>query len=587
MKPDRAPQRPEPPASRADRAQSSGSAQVPIAGYDYSRMRRLVVLAIATVALVPLTAITAISYQQYQSSIKDDSIEHTRRLTANNKQALEFFLSERRAALEYLVNEHSFETLCDRDALKRIIINLNDSFEQALFVDLGIINSDGEQVCYYGPHDLTGHSYAEAAWFVEVVRRGKLTSDVFLGHRNSPHYTIATRHKRGDSDFYVLRATFDAHSLNARMHTSGLGLEDDLFLVNRDGILQTPSRRYKEILAKIPLDVPAGTTGLRVALRDDERGKPVVLGAAVIADSPFVLMFIEAFEPEADVWSVPTRLFVFWLISSVLVMLVSLWGSRQFVRRLRHEITLRETLMHQIEYQNKLASIGRLASGVAHEINNPLAIINEKAGLLKDLLSIDEAVPKQDKYLKLVDSVIGSVSRCTRITRRLLGFAKHMDVQTESLDLPELIREVIGFLEKEIEYRNIAVSVVSHADNARIESDRGQLQQVFLNLINNAVSAVEDGGRIDIEITTGGEDQFRVSITDDGQGIPQENLERIFEPFFTTKQGSGTGLGLSITYGIVQKLGGDISVTSEVGQGTCFTVKLPTARADAADRAET
>ena len=111
-----------------------------------------------------------------------------------------------------------------------------------------------------------------------------------------------------------------------------------------------------------------------------------------------------------------------------------------------------------------------------------------------------------------------------------------------------------------------------------IESDRGQLQQVFLNILNNAEAAVGDGGRIDVWVRPDGERRVAVSISDNGVGIPKGNLDRIFEPFFTTKEGSGTGLGLSITYGIVQKLGGEITVRSEVGKGTCFTVLLPVRR---------
>ena len=111
-----------------------------------------------------------------------------------------------------------------------------------------------------------------------------------------------------------------------------------------------------------------------------------------------------------------------------------------------------------------------------------------------------------------------------------------------------------------------------------IISDRGQLQQVFLNILNNAVAAVPHGGKIGIEIAREGADHVSVTVADDGVGIPRENLERIFEPFFTTKDGSGTGLGLSITYGIVKKLGGEIRVDSTVGEGTRFTVKLPKSR---------
>jgi signal transduction histidine kinase len=231
--------------------------------------------------------------------------------------------------------------------------------------------------------------------------------------------------------------------------------------------------------------------------------------------------------------------------------------------------------MHKVEYSNKLASLGRLAAGVAHEINNPLAIVNEKTGLLKDLVTLQEDIPRREKLLGLIDSVLQSVERCKRITHRLLGFAKQRDVQHEQIDVPSLFKEVVGFLGKEAEYRNIHITVEGEEDVPTIESDRGQLQQVFLNLLNNAVSAVKDGGRISIAIGVGNSKRVSICVADDGVGISEENRKRLFEPFFTTREGSGTGLGLSITYGIVQKLGGEISVESEVGKGTRFTVLLP------------
>jgi signal transduction histidine kinase len=261
-----------------------------------------------------------------------------------------------------------------------------------------------------------------------------------------------------------------------------------------------------------------------------------------------------------------------------LVLGVIFWGSRQFVATLRAQNLKRAELMHKVEYANKLATIGRLAAGVAHEINNPLTIINEKAGLLKDIVNLQEEFPRREKVLGIVESITGSVGRCRKVTHRLLGFAKHMDVGSETIAVEELLNEVVGFLGKEAAYRNIAITIEAEPGVPNVESDRGQLQQVFLNILNNAEAAVGEGGRIDIRVRTAGEGRVAVSITDNGIGIPKENLDRIFEPFFTTKEGSGTGLGLSITYGIVQKLGGEIGVKSEVGKGTCFTVLLPVRR---------
>jgi signal transduction histidine kinase len=138
-----------------------------------------------------------------------------------------------------------------------------------------------------------------------------------------------------------------------------------------------------------------------------------------------------------------------------------------------------------------------------------------------------------------------------------------------------LFQEVLGFLEKEAAYRDIHIEFDFPDEPETIESDRGQLQQVFLNIINNAFAAVEDGGRIQLGITPSDGDFVSVWIQDDGTGIPEEHLDHIFDPFFSTKGRAGTGLGLSITYGIIQKLGGDVTVRSKVGVGSRFILKLP------------
>jgi two-component system NtrC family sensor kinase len=230
-----------------------------------------------------------------------------------------------------------------------------------------------------------------------------------------------------------------------------------------------------------------------------------------------------------------------------------------------------------VEHTAKLASLGRLAAGVAHEINNPLAIINEKAGLLKDLVEFSKEYHDQEKLLSQVDSILRSVNRCREITHRLLGFAKRMDLKVETIHLNELLQEVLGFLEKEAFHRDIKVNFNLAPDLAPIAHDRGQLQQVFLNIINNAFEAVQDGGNITIATKANETDPstVEVAISDDGRGIHPDDLKHIFDPFYTRGKEQGTGLGLSISYGIVAKCGGDIRVESKVGRGSTFTVVLP------------
>ena len=534
------------------------------------------VLATATVALLPLFITSVLNHLQYRRAIRTEAVQPISRITFNTKRSIELCLAERRSTLNFIVNDRSFEELCSRNALARAIANMNRSMTVGAFVDLGIVDSNGDQLCYSSPYQLEGRNYADQDWFREVARRGTYTSDVFLGFRNVPHFVIASRHDHPNGGFSILRATIDAEMLSEQLLAAGLESTDDVFLVNRQGILQTPSRRYGAVLTPIPLAVPPYAPGAEVTETHDDLGRAVFVGSASIDNSPFILMLIKPTAQAMGRWlSLRNELVGFTALSAAPILAVILWGSGQFVNSMREASRRRAALMHHMEYSNKLASLGRLAAGVAHEINNPLAIINEKAGLARDLVSLEKDFPRREKFLDLIDSILRSVERCKTITHRLLGFARHMDVRNEPIDLGSLLREVLGFLEKEAEYRNLELTLEVDPALPTIVSDRGQLQQVFLNILNNAFAAVKDGGRIEIRAGMSGAQHVRIAIADNGIGIPPEHLPRIFEPFFTTKEGVGTGLGLSITYGIVKKLGGGIEVASTVGVATQLTVVLP------------
>ena len=263
------------------------------------------------------------------------------------------------------------------------------------------------------------------------------------------------------------------------------------------------------------------------------------------------------------------------VVAMIVIFIIVVYRSTYMVNRLRDSDERRAKAFHNIEYTNKMATIGRMAASVAHEINNPLAIINEKAGLLKDIVSFDQNFPKKEKSLNQLDAIEKSVERCSKVTHRLLGFSRRMDMHKELIDLEHLLKEVVGFMAKEAEHRSISINYNIDDALPAVESDRGQLQQVFLNIINNGVAAVKDGGSIDISAHRENNDMVKVGIKDNGVGISKENLKNIFEPFYSTKGEFGTGLGLSITNDIIEKLGGKIEVESELNRGTKFSISLP------------
>jgi signal transduction histidine kinase len=532
------------------------------------------VLLIAGVSIAPLVIIGALDFYQDQQALKDEIARPLLRLTSANKHSIERYLEERSAALKYVVIEKSYEKLSDQDTLQRTFNNLRKSFGG--FVDLGLIDSTGKQITYVGPYDLLGKNYEDQEWFSEILHRGMYISDIFLGYRDFPHFVIAVKHKREDGGFHILRATTDTAVLSRHIPSLALGPAGDAFIINNEGVLQTPSQFYGDTLSVFPLSIPDRSTEPTVEELSDSDGHSYMVGYAHIEQSPFISVIMRRSDDLMGTWFTLRARRLGFLAVSVGIMLILIMGTSSYlVSRIREADMRRAKLLHSVEYTNKMASVGRLAAGVAHEVNNPLAIISEKAGLVKDILSLSQDYPQREKFLQLINSILKSVDRCSSITHRLLGFSKRSDTRIATIDLGTLITEVLSFLEKEIGYRNIMLEMHVADDLPSIESDRGQLQQVFLNIINNAIEELGDGGKIDISLTRSDDGMVAATIADNGGGIAEEDLKSIFEPFFTTKMEYGTGLGLSITYGIVDRLGGSIDVRSSVGEGTSFTVTLP------------
>jgi signal transduction histidine kinase len=257
-----------------------------------------------------------------------------------------------------------------------------------------------------------------------------------------------------------------------------------------------------------------------------------------------------------------------------------------FSRRCGEEIEGRETFTDKLQEHmivaDRLASLGELAASIAHEINNPLAVISEAAGWLRSRADRPElsAEELREASARALDKIESAVDRAARISRNFLHFARAPDATVRDTDLGELALEVRELTWRSAEADNIEVVVTTDEDaDLTAETDPYQLRQVLLNLVTNAVQAVARGGRVEIAVD-GARDQVTMAVIDDGPGIPDEHLERIFEPFFTTKEaGHGTGLGLSVSRGIVEKLGGRIEVESRPGAGCTFRVVVPRRRA--------
>jgi two-component system NtrC family sensor kinase len=232
----------------------------------------------------------------------------------------------------------------------------------------------------------------------------------------------------------------------------------------------------------------------------------------------------------------------------------------------------------QIVETGKLASIGELAAGIAHEINNPVAIMVEEAGWIGDLLEEEDLKESSnlDEFKRALNQIRTQGKRCKDITYKLLSFARKTDPREQDVQLNELLEELMALSAQRAKYGNITIKTDFQEKLPAVMVSQSEMQQVFLNLINNSIDAMEKrGGEITLR-TRVEESHVVVDVEDNGPGIARANLGRIFDPFFTTKPvGKGTGLGLSICYGIIKKYGGEIEVRSVPEVKTTFSVRIP------------
>jgi len=219
--------------------------------------------------------------------------------------------------------------------------------------------------------------------------------------------------------------------------------------------------------------------------------------------------------------------------------------------------------------QEKLASVGRLSAGVAHEINNPLTTI------LTTAMLIQEELDPQDPNYQELETITKETLRCRKIVASLLDFARQSTPTRKPCDINEIVQESVILTQKQAAFKDVILTDELDEHLPQLNMDKGQIQQSIINLVLNAIEATDAGGSIFISTAYQKyQDRVDITVSDTGQGISEDNLGKIFDPFFTTKD-EGNGLGLAITHGIIEQHNGTLNVDSKLGLGTKFTIQLP------------
>jgi two-component system NtrC family sensor kinase len=556
----------------------------------YTGVRRFVLANMILVPFIPFLLALSIGNHSFSGSIENSTIASMQRIAGDHRQMIESFLLERKNDLELIVNTASFAELIRPERLSSVFLELQRS--SSAFVDLGIFDDTGVHVAYHGPYDLTGKLYRDTPWFRQTLENGIYISDVFMGFRNIPHFIIAVA-KMEHGKTWVIRATVDSQRFNTLVRQVRLGKTGEAYLLNRDGVLQTDRRSGGNLMETPPEKIPLPSNGREIHTFIHQQGdeEPFLYATTWLKDQNWLLV-IRQEKADAFMALREARMPIVFisLVGGACIVIAAFALTGTIVRKMEQTDAEKALLGQQLIGASRLAELGEMAAGFAHEINNPLQIINSELALIrtvqKEMVESGQIQPGEnfEEVSDSVNQIKTQIERCSRITAAILKFGRQGEARPESLDLTVVIPEIIQMVHKKAEVHGVRMEYILPDDPVSVTADTSRLQQVLLNLLNNALDAIIEqrgsmGGAIAVSLSTGDDGTATIDVRDNGTGIAPENMEKIFAPFFTTKPvGKGTGLGLSVCYGIVQQMGGKLEAASSVGKGTTFSIVLPAAR---------
>jgi two-component system NtrC family sensor kinase len=529
-------------------------------------------------SVIPIILVSSIILYQFKTSYYAKIYVHLETLVKKHRLNIDSFLNEKLGDIRLIASGNPFENLSTPASLEQELRSLQQAFGP-VFVDLGVINSDGVQVAYAGPFMLEEAVYSDADWFKNAMQSQYVISDVFLGLRGLPHFIVAVREYSGGKP-WVLRATIDFAAFNDLVKNVRIGETGFAFILNKDGQLQTQTN-FEIALNKGPyLELlNRGTADEIQSTRDTGTQNDNIYIAAFLKNGDWLLVYQQsAAEAFSDFQKAFGLGLIIILLGSIATITLAFIRYKNMTKKIEKVELERKKMDKQIIETGKLAAVGELAAGIAHEINNPVAIMVEEAGWIEDLLEEEEfqGSTNLDEFHRALRQINTQGKRCKEITHKLLSFARKTDVDTQDVMINKLIRQVVELSAQRAKFENVVISTNLEESLPSINISESELQQVLLNLINNAIDAIENKTG-EIEISTRQEkSSVVIAVSDNGTGIPKANLDKIFDPFYTTKPvGKGTGLGLSICYGIINKMGGKIEVQSKLDQGSSFTIRIP------------
>lgn len=538
------------------------------------------VLIVIIVSFTPMILVGGVIYDQFHESYHEKVYAHLEVLVKKHKQNIDAFLKEKLSDIRFFSAAFNFQELSNEAFLEEKLLTLREEYNE-VFEDLGVVNDQGIQTAYAGPFKLVKADYSEADWFKRAVKSEYFISDVFLGLRGMPHFIVAVR-RTWEGKHWILRATINFMAFNSIVENLRIGKTGIAFILNREGQFQTKLHSgivSTEGCVNFLRSLKRNGDKIHIIEKCADSGKATIYVTAFLKGGDWLLIYkqdrLDAFSDLKH--SQMTAILIF-IIGGLCIITMAIVLSRGMVSRMANADQEKEMMNQQVIETGKLASIGQLAAGIAHEINNPVAIMVEEAGWIQDLLEEEDLKETENlnEFQRALKQINTQGKRCKEITHKLLSFARKTDSTVHDVHINEMIEDVVGLSAQSASYSKVVIDTKIQKDMPSVRMSQTEMQQVLLNLINNALDAMnKKGGTIDISSWSENKHVI-IEVSDDGPGIPGANLARIFDPFFTTKPvGKGTGLGLSICYGIIKRMNGEIDVNSVVDKGTTFRIRIP------------
>jgi two-component system NtrC family sensor kinase len=437
--------------------------------------------------------------------------------------------------------------------------------------DIEIIDSFGNSIyCSDSSKFSERRNYFNEDWYKYLINQDKrhYLTDIQKGNSGGRYFNIALN-KWLYGKAYIINVSIDADEIRTLINSDEFSNQYIISIYNQNSLFQISNNNIKSIINLKKYNASKAKTGFGQTELDNYKAD---FAYSKLEQINWSVIVIDK-KAEPLLLNMKTSVLFLSIVILILLILIVLYRAYKIAQmQIEKDIT-----RSQLEQASKLASIGELVSGIAHEINNPLAIIAAEVGLIKDMVnpifnfefSIEKMVPH-------LDNIHDATFRGRDITKKLLSFVRNDKIELKEHDINQIIDDVIdGFFKRELESLNIKIERYSNRMLPLLITEANQLKQVLINIINNAVDAITPPGAILIE-TSYDDKYILIAITDTGRGIKNEDMNKIFMPFFTTKDvGKGTGLGLSVSYGIIKNLGGTIEVESVYDTGTTFLIKFP------------